>query len=198
MKTSILKRIHLSRVFLILLLAVGSGVLFFELSGGTHPAYALPEYANRTGEPCGTCHVNPGGGGPRTLRGLLWAARGKPDQVPEIPGLMAAPAEITDGAELYDTACAGCHGLQGEGLFAINLAQVGVSKTAIRSFILRGITTSGMPSFENKFTDTQLEALVSFVAGLSTGEITLQDKYPLPPAEFKCIPVAEADRCGGQ
>jgi hypothetical protein len=28
-------------------------------------AYALPEYATRTGDPCATCHVNPAGGGAR-------------------------------------------------------------------------------------------------------------------------------------
>ena len=68
-----------------------------------------PEYATLTGEGCATCHVSPGGGGPRTLRGLLWAVRGKPAKVPTLPGVLIAP-NVTDGAELYDIACAACHG----------------------------------------------------------------------------------------
>ena len=72
-------------------------------------AHALPEFTERTSEPCAACHVNPGGGGPRTLRGLLWAARGRPDDIPPLPGKLISP-DITDGLELYDIACAGCHG----------------------------------------------------------------------------------------
>lgn len=168
------------------------------LSGGSRPAYALPEYATRTGEPCATCHVNPGGGGPRTLRGLLWAARGRPDAVPQLPGMLVAPG-VTDGAELYDIACAGCHGRKGEGLFAINLAGIGVSERSIRSFVQRGIPRSGMPAFEGQFTEAQLDALVAFVAGLARGEIAPPaDEYPLPPAKFNCNSPSPAAKCGGE
>ena len=37
---------------------------------------ALPIYAQRTGLVCGQCHVNPGGGGPRTAFGRAFAANG--------------------------------------------------------------------------------------------------------------------------
>ncbi|MBI4631470.1 MAG: cytochrome c [Chloroflexi bacterium] len=94
-----------------------------------------------------TCHVSPGGGGPRTLRGLLWGARGKPDKVPTLPGVLIAPY-VNDGAELYDIACAACHGKKAEGLFAIGLVGIDISKVSVRSFIERGITRSGMPSFQ--------------------------------------------------
>jgi len=168
------------------------------LWAGTQPAHALPEYATRTSEPCATCHVNPGGGGPRTLRGLLWAARGKSDAVPQLPGMLRAPG-VADGAELYDIACAGCHGRKAEGLFAIGLVRTGVSKPAIRSFILRGIPRSGMPAFEGQFTDDQLEALVTYVTGLASGEIAPPaDEYPLPPVAFKCDPVSPSAKCGGK
>lgn len=30
----------------------------------SRPADAKPEFAAQTGKPCGTCHQNPGGGGP--------------------------------------------------------------------------------------------------------------------------------------
>jgi hypothetical protein len=40
------------------------------------PAHALPKYAAETGLPCGRCHVNPAGGGPRTAFGKAFAANG--------------------------------------------------------------------------------------------------------------------------
>jgi mono/diheme cytochrome c family protein len=156
------------------------------LVGDVSPTHALPEYAALTGEGCATCHVSPGGGGPRTLRGLVWAVRGKPAKVPTLPGVLIAP-NVTDGAELFDVACSACHGKKAEGLFAIGLVGIGISKVSTRSFIERGIPRSGMPSFEGQFTETQLEALVDFVTGLSNGSIKpLPDSYPLPPARFKC------------
>jgi hypothetical protein len=39
-------------------------------------AQALPKYAAQTGLPCGKCHVNPAGGGPRTAFGKKFAANG--------------------------------------------------------------------------------------------------------------------------
>ena len=99
--------------FLQLLAIAGIAVfIFLAIAALSNPAHALPEYAKRTGESCATCHVNPGGGGPRTLRGLLWAAKGRPDQVPSLPNVLLAPG-VTDGAELYEIACASCRGLYG-------------------------------------------------------------------------------------
>lgn len=40
------------------------------------PANALPKYTAQTGQPCGRCHVNPAGGGPRTAFGKAFAANG--------------------------------------------------------------------------------------------------------------------------
>jgi len=174
-----------------------------SLSAASSPAHALPEYAARTGEPCATCHVSPGGGGPRTLRGLLWAARGRPDEVPTLPNVLIAPG-VEDGAELYDIACAACHGRKGEGLFGATLAGTALRESKIRSNIVRGRARSGMPSFEGRFTDEQLEALVSYVAGLASGEIEPPpDAYPLPPGQLSCtqaqesISNATAVACGG-
>ncbi len=145
----------------------------------TEPAHALPEYANRTGESCATCHVNPGGGGPRTMRGLIWAARGKPDSVPDLPGVLLAPG-VTDGAELYQVACASCHGVNGEGMFGKELVNSGLPENKIRSNILRGLKNSGMPSFAGKLTPSQLDALVAFVTSLAKGEVTPQPlTFPL-------------------
>ncbi len=177
----ILRYFSIIALILVVLLSV-------MLIGNVPAAHALPEYAALTGEGCATCHVSPGGGGPRTLRGLVWAVRGKPAKVPTLPGVLIAP-NVTDGAELYDIACAACHGAKAEGLFAISLIGTGVSRISAKSFIERGIPRSGMPSFEGQFTDAQLDALVDFVTGLSNGTIKpLPDSYPLPPAHFKCDP----------
>ncbi len=43
---------------------------------------AMPEYATQVGEPCGTCHISPAGGGVRGVRGQAWVAEDKPPQVP--------------------------------------------------------------------------------------------------------------------
>ncbi len=180
-------------MLLILLLALAAYIGVSGLLGGS-TVHALPEYTTRTGESCATCHVSAGGGGPRTLRGLLWSARGRPDQVPELPGLQLAPG-VTSGAELYDIACTGCHGLNGEGLLGISLANRPISRGAHRSFILRGIPNLGMPAFEGQLSDAQLEALVDFVTAMGRGEV-LPDEFPLPPPELACDPVAPST-CGG-
>jgi mono/diheme cytochrome c family protein len=164
---------------------------------GEQPAHALPEYTGRTGESCGTCHVSAGGGGPRTLRGLLWSARGKPDAIPDLPGSLLAPG-VADGLELYDIACAGCHGFTGEGLFAINLVGNGASRATNRSFILRGIPNTDMPSFEGQLTEEQIEILVDFVTGMSRGAVELPEEYPLPRPELKCEPFEAGSACGGK
>jgi mono/diheme cytochrome c family protein len=175
-------------------------LLALALGLGSRPALALPEYATRTGETCAVCHVNPGGGGPRTLRGLLWAARGRPDQVPTLPNMLIAP-RVTDGGDLFDIACAGCHGYKGEGLYAMALTGTGIGRNSVRSFVLRGIPTIGMPSFEGQFTSDQIEALATFVAGLGSGEIAPPpDSYVLPAAQFRCGPraAAAAGGCAAQ
>ncbi len=183
-----------AQTFAIVIMALAV-YLGLRLSWGEQPVHALPEYAPRTGEPCATCHVSAGGGGPRTMRGMLWAARGRPDEVPDLPSDSIAPG-VEDGQELYDIACAGCHGFQGEGLFGINLADRSISQAAVRSFVIDGIPELGMPSFEGQFTDEQLQALTQFVAEMGEGEVP-PDEYPLPPPEFNCMPVT-GDLCGGE
>ena len=176
---------------------VGLAALVLWALSAVAPAHALPEYAQRTGEPCATCHVNPGGGGPRTLRGALWAARGRPDQVPSLPGVLLAPG-VKSGAELYEIGCASCHGFAGEGLFGRELANTGLTAAKIRSNVLRGRAQSGMPAFEGMFTDAQLQALVDYVAALSAGKAEIPPAaYPLPRAEFRCQAQNSTAACGG-
>ncbi len=183
------------QTLVILVLAAGA-FLFVALMVGEPPAHALPEYTDRTGESCGGCHVSAGGGGPRTLRGLLWSARGKPDELPELPGSSLAPG-VTDGMELYDIACAGCHGFTGEGLFAINLVGSGINRATNRTFIRDGIPNTDMPAFGNQLTNEQLEILVDFTTQITLGKIELPEAYRLEPAEFRCDPISEDLACGG-
>ncbi|RME45437.1 MAG: cytochrome c [Chloroflexi bacterium] len=181
---------------LIVCVAVAAYVLT-SAATARQTVHALPEYAARTNESCSTCHVNPGGGGPRTLRGMLWAAQGKPDEVPELPGVLLAPG-ISDGAELWDIACASCHGAQGEGGFGLAIAKSGLSAGKIRSAIKRGRLRSGMPAFEGQFTDEQLDALVDYVEGIANDIIQPPpEAIPLPPAEFTCRSQTEPANCGG-
>jgi mono/diheme cytochrome c family protein len=190
------RTIHLLQLFVIAGLAVG---VYLLLTSGSDEqvAHALPEYSDRTGEACGTCHVNPGGGGPRTLRGLIWAARGRPDQVPQLTGVLLAP-NVTDGAELYAFACAGCHGANGEGLFGMRLVGAGISRQAMRSFILQGLPSFGMPAFEGQFDDDQLDAMLDFLTRMAKGEIApAPDQITLPPPVSNCsVPTAGEQTCG--
>jgi cytochrome c553 len=177
------------------IIALGLGAYFgIQAFLGERTAHALPEFATRTGEPCAACHVSPGGGGPRTLRGLLWAARGRPDAVPQFPGLLVAPG-VAEGSELYDIACAGCHGFSGEGLFGINLAGIGISKAAARTFISQGIPELDMPAFEGQFTEDQLDTLAAFVQQLGDGQVPPQE-FQLPSPQLSCQPL-EPGACGG-
>jgi mono/diheme cytochrome c family protein len=171
---------------LILGILAFSALTFIILLSTSYTVHALPEYAARTGESCAVCHVSAGGGGPRTMRGLLWAAQGKPDKVPTLPGKLIAPG-VTDGVELYQIACGGCHGLKGEGLSALRLVNTKISPNTIQRFTLQGIPKFGMPAFDGQFTKEQMDTLITFVAGISSGEIPPPpDSYPLPPPIFRC------------
>ena len=180
----------------LLILAVGTmfvvGLLVKE-----RPVHALPEYATRTGEACSACHVNPGGGGPRTMAGLLWSAQGNPDEMPSI-NIPIAP-DVSDGQELYDIACASCHGLAGEGLFGPAVVGSGLQARKIESSIIRGRERSGMPAYEGQLTEEQLAALVNYTAGLSSGQIEPPpNSYPLPDGQLSCESnPSDPTRCGG-
>lgn len=181
------------------LLAIAGIAIFILLaiSSSSSSVQALPEYSHRTSEACAVCHVNPGGGGPRTLRGSLWAARGRADEVPVLPGVLIAPG-VEDGAELFEIACSTCHGIYGEGLFGRVIMKTGVKENKIRTNILRGRLQSGMPSFEGMFTDAQLQALIDYTVALATGKAEIPpSSYPLESPAFKCTAQSTFMFCGG-
>lgn len=172
---------------------LGLGIWLFVVES----AHALPEYSGRTGESCSTCHVNPGGGGPRTMRGLVWAARGRADAVPELPGVLLAPG-VEDGEELYQIACASCHGKYGEGMFGLKLIYSGVNEAKIRGNILRGRLQSGMPSFDGQFTAAQLQALIDYSFALVNAQTTpAPETFPLAAPQFQADAPATAFPSGG-
>jgi cytochrome c553 len=63
------------RDVLVTVLAGAAGVAATVLIAGAaltlapRQAAATPQYATQTGQPCGACHVSPGGGGKLTARG---------------------------------------------------------------------------------------------------------------------------------
>ncbi|MEK6221402.1 MAG: cytochrome c [Chloroflexota bacterium] len=188
--------IRFTQWLVIAVIGMGSIVIMGGILG-ENAAHALPEFVDRTGEPCATCHVNPGGGGPRTLRGLLWSAQGRPEEVPVLGNILVAPG-INDGIELYDIACASCHGAAGEGLFGVSLVGSGIEENKIKSNILRGRERSGMPAFEGQFTAIQLDTLVAYVTGIASGEFDpAPASYPLDPGKLVCSNYPENIKCGG-
>jgi len=157
---------------------------------------ALPEYANRTHESCGTCHVSPGGAGPLTLTGLSWLADGRPDAVQGFENVLIAPG-VADAQMLYEIACAACHGFQGEGLSGSKLVGYDFSKVFLRRVIRNGVMAYDMPGFEGKFTQEQLEALSAYVSDLSAGRIEPLESYPLEPGIMTCGVHSISASCGG-
>ncbi len=93
---------HWTRIlFLIALLAV----LALSALALAYPTQAMPEYATRVGEPCGTCHVSPAGGGVRNVRGQAWVAENKPNQVPStLDALKALGVQLPSDMSIYTNA----------------------------------------------------------------------------------------------
>lgn len=170
-----------SRIFAIIFMVAGMVIIVLAGFINVPQAHALPEYSTRTGEPCATCHVSPGGGGPRTMRGLLWVGASRPDEVPELAGILLAPG-VDDPEALYDIACSACHGRQGEGLSAVSLVDFSLSSGSVERMVIRGADRSGMPAFEGQLTEDQIQLIVDYVIALNTGEIVPVENYPLPPA----------------
>ncbi len=147
--------------------------LLLGLVGGwlmrARPAHALPEYAERTGEPCATCHINPAGGGPRTERGMLWVALGKPDTVPTLPvpaNPTPTPAAGGGAAALFTSLqCAACHAPDGSGGVGPPLNTGELSPDTIRQVVRQG--KGAMPPYNaQRLSDADLDLLIAFIQGL--------------------------------
>lgn len=70
-----MRKTEVSRSVAVSILAGAAGVAATLLIAGAaltvapREAAATPQYASQTGQPCGACHVSPGGGGKLTARG---------------------------------------------------------------------------------------------------------------------------------
>lgn len=194
-----MKNLHFARkthsilAFIVLAICPIALLVFFALNSSVQ---ALPEYANRTGEACATCHVSPGGAGPLTLNGLAWIASGRPDKVVAFKGVLLAPG-VEDPSELYIVGCAACHGFDGEGLSGSSLLGYKFTPTFLRRFIIEGQPEYGMPGFDGKFTDEQLDSLANFVSDLSAERIKTQTSYPVPLGIIHCGVFSVESSCGG-
>lgn len=184
---------------------IGLGVVAGLVVTGTWATtYALPEYTARTGEQCTTCHVNPAGGGPRTLRGLLWLAQGKQDTVPALPGGTSEEGGALDGPALYaKLECDRCHGTVGEGGVGPALNVTEWESAHVSDVIVNGVGT--MKGYgADALSDAEMETLVAYVQAMGRGEVQstiILQKRLLPPAQLGCStpPVAAhpATACGG-
>lgn len=96
--------------------------------------------------------------------GILVAACGGSSTTIAYP---AVPVDgAPDGAQLYEGACASCHGSLGEGgLSGVPLDGFSAAdRQLIIGAIRRGV--GGMPASSDGMSDAQIEAIVEYVAGL--------------------------------
>lgn len=167
------------------------------------PAHAYPEYTDRTGQQCTACHVNPAGGGPRTLRGLLWIAQGRPESVPALPGSEKSAAAL-DGPSLYaQFECSRCHGPVGEGDVGGPLVDREWPTDQIIDVIRNGYES--MKGYSPAvMSDEEMNALIPYLQAIGRGEVKASivlQKRLLPPARFVCGDGGESQPsrsdCGG-
>jgi mono/diheme cytochrome c family protein len=83
-------------------------------------------------------------------------------------GPAAAPAAATaggEGAQLFASHCANCHGADGRSGKAPSLAAAGKGdEAALRSVIMGG--RGKMPSFQGRLSDQQMTSLIAHLKGL--------------------------------
>jgi hypothetical protein len=72
MKRSVMKQVTRLELLGAIAIAV-TGAVYLVLP---QKAAAFPAYAQKTGYPCGVCHVSPKGGGPLNKFGIKWVTGG--------------------------------------------------------------------------------------------------------------------------
>lgn len=170
-------------IALLAITALFMGVTLLIFSSQQVRAY--PEFASRTGETCGTCHVNPAGGGPRTQQGEIWVLDDKPDSVMVLHNDTETTQALDDivvaetgdetlslGGELYEIfACDSCHGIDGEGSTDAPPLNIEVFSTEV---IVQTIRTGPeeMPAIpERMLADERMNAMIAYVQHLASGRI---------------------------
>lgn len=183
---------------------ISLGVLIGLLVFISRPAvHALPEYADRTNQQCTACHVNPAGGGPRTLRGLLWLAEGRPDEVPALPGSAQQDAAggLSGEALFLKFECTLCHGTFGQGNVGPALNQIDWLSDRLADIIRNG--SGAMQGYQSdKMSDEELEALVQYVQAIGRGQVRGDpglERRLLPPPQLICnsyLSISAQTTCG--
>jgi cbb3-type cytochrome c oxidase subunit III len=88
---------------------------------------------------------------------------------PELPPIASTDAEvIAAGEQLYNVACAQCHGSAGQGspmAPALNVQSflTETNDQAIKAIVANGVPDTRMPAWGGRLNDTELNALVSFL-----------------------------------
>ncbi len=87
---------------------------------------------------------------------------------PELPPIASTDAEvIAAGGQLYNIACAQCHGPTGQGSQmapALNVQSfLTTTDPAIKAIIANGVPNTRMPAWGGRLSDSQLNSLVSFL-----------------------------------
>ncbi|HET8696145.1 MAG TPA: cytochrome c [Gammaproteobacteria bacterium] len=76
----------------------------------------------------------------------------------------APPANVDNGARLYNDACVACHGIEGEGGEGGGAV---LKATGLTRDVVLGVISDGrnrMPSFRDSYTDQELRDVAAFVA----------------------------------
>ena len=85
-------------------------------------------------------------------------------------GLRTTLANPKQGAKLYKTYCASCHGPKGAGLVGSNLTDAevihGETKEAIVRVIANGVPSKGMPPWDGILNDQQISHVADFVKSI--------------------------------
>ncbi len=84
---------------------------------------------------------------------------------PPVSGLMVASQIVATGRTLYLDSCAGCHGQDGEGQIGPTLHHLHNPDAEVAHNIAVGFSPR-MPGFKDKYSDTQLKAVVAYVQSL--------------------------------
>jgi mono/diheme cytochrome c family protein len=101
---------------------------------------------------------------------------------------------LKQGEDVFNKSCANgyCHGAQGAGGGAPRIAARGFDQTFINNTVTRGVANTGMESFANALSRTELAAVVAYVARLNgIANPTVAANIPSSPAPA-ALPAAAA------
>ncbi len=84
-----------------------------------------------------------------------------------------------NGAAIYSSACAGCHGASGEGGFGGPVARTAMSHGQVVAITTNG--QGGMPGYAGQFTAEEIDAVATFVLSLGNGQPVATTTTTLPP-----------------